>query len=744
MIDSMFQEGTDQALDDMVRRPRPDLPPEQGFSVLGALRGVPRGVAAAAANTLAFGAEVTGAFGETAGATGYTGGGGGMFSLPTEEEKKQREEARRKLIDTGPQFSNEAGDILRTRAKEIMPDPTSTHASEQIIAGITQFATQAVGYTLATGPAAPFLLAGDVGMAESDKLKQQGVDLGTRTAAGAVAGVAAGASIAVPVAIPGSVAKTAAAVVVGGPGSFMAQNAAERAILEHGGYDKIADTYDPFDPVGIALSTIVPAGFGAWAVSGARARPAQVPPTTIQQVVQHMESRGQRYGKDGQILTSPKGAKGEMQVLDSTNLDPGYGVRPAADNSPAERARVGRDYITALQKHYGDDEMALAAYNWGPGNLDKALAKAKKSGSDWRALLPAETSKYVADGSTMLRDGRIGATADADGVAAARTRQTAAAVDSYRLTPDDDLAGINRHQQAMERAHDQMAAGEPVRVDDLLSLDDVRTGRLLDDMIAEAESRRAAALPEAGNLADPGQIRDLRAQIEQLQSQRPDDSPATIKARAKELQEADGLSYKRATTAAEKETRTAIAEHEAQLQRLTDMVESNARAQRASEEVGRLDSDLEALRAQRGELDAPASSPRRLAMAIREAFAPPVETPLRAPRSARAPAPAAAEARPQEAGAPASAAPAPAKAEVPRGEPAGKEGGGSGDQQAAALDARAQQAVADAPDLMVQLDGMDSPVRAADLLERIKKEAADDAQDASLLDVAATCFLRQQ
>lgn len=469
MIDSMFQAGTDRALDDMVRRPRPDIPPQEGnFSLLGALRGVPRGIGGAVANTLAFGSEITGAFGETAGAVGF-GNRAGMFTLPTEQEKQQQEQARRKLLDQGPGFSNEAGDVFRQRAKDIMPNPQTTHASEQVIAGITQFAAQAIWYAATTGPAAPFLLGGDVGMAEADKLKQEGVDLATRTKAGFVAGAAAGVSIAVPVAVPGSVLKTTAAVVAGGPGSFVAQNAAEKAILQHAGYDKIASTYDPFDPVGLALSTVVPAGFGAWAVRGAKVKPAAAPATSIHQVVQQMESGGQRFGKDGQLLTSPKGAKGEMQVMDATNLDPGFGVRPAADNSPGERARVGRDYLDAMLKRYGGDEaQAMAAYNAGPGALDKALARAKKEGGDWMRFLPEETQSYVAKGTAALRDGRIGAVADADGVAAARTRQTAQVIDSYRLTPDEDVAGQTRNLQAIETAHDQMAAGERVEVPGLL------------------------------------------------------------------------------------------------------------------------------------------------------------------------------------------------------------------------------------------------------------------------------------
>lgn len=104
----------------------------------------------------------------------------------------------------------------------------------------------------------------------------------------------------------------------------------------------------------------------------------------------NQESGGRDYDKNGNVLTSPKGAKGKMQVLDNTNLDPGYGVTPAKDNSLEERARVGRDYSAALIQHYGDPTVGLAAYNWGPGNVDKWL----KNGGD-PDKLPEETKNYI-------------------------------------------------------------------------------------------------------------------------------------------------------------------------------------------------------------------------------------------------------------------------------------------------------------------------------------------------------------
>lgn len=128
----------------------------------------------------------------------------------------------------------------------------------------------------------------------------------------------------------------------------------------------------------------------------------------IYDVVADIESRNRDVDAQGRVITSPKGAKGRMQVLDSTNADPGYGVRPAADNSLAERARVGRDYVDALIGHFGGVDKGLAAYNAGPGALDAALARSAKDGGDWLKNLPAETQAYVAKGLKRLAGGRTG------------------------------------------------------------------------------------------------------------------------------------------------------------------------------------------------------------------------------------------------------------------------------------------------------------------------------------------------
>lgn len=56
----------------------------------------------------------------------------------------------------------------------------------------------------------------------------------------------------------------------------------------------------------------------------------------------------------------------------------------------------GAKYISGQLKKYGSYELALAAYNAGPGRVDSAI---KKAGSrDWsqvRQFLPKETQNYV-------------------------------------------------------------------------------------------------------------------------------------------------------------------------------------------------------------------------------------------------------------------------------------------------------------------------------------------------------------
>lgn len=80
-----------------------------------------------------------------------------------------------------------------------------------------------------------------------------------------------------------------------------------------------------------------------------------------------------------------------MQLMPATAK--GLGVDP---KDPAQNVLGGARYIKSMLDKYGSNELALAAYNAGPGRLDQAI---KQAGSrDWNAVkqyLPQETQKYV-------------------------------------------------------------------------------------------------------------------------------------------------------------------------------------------------------------------------------------------------------------------------------------------------------------------------------------------------------------
>lgn len=87
----------------------------------------------------------------------------------------------------------------------------------------------------------------------------------------------------------------------------------------------------------------------------------------------------------GQVK-SPAGAAGIAQFMPDTAAR--YGVNPLDPKSAIDgQGRMMRDL---LQKYNGDYKLALAAYNWGEGNVDNWI----KSGAN-PAAMPQETRNYV-------------------------------------------------------------------------------------------------------------------------------------------------------------------------------------------------------------------------------------------------------------------------------------------------------------------------------------------------------------
>lgn len=90
---------------------------------------------------------------------------------------------------------------------------------------------------------------------------------------------------------------------------------------------------------------------------------------------------------------SHAGAGGLMQLMPATAK--GLGVTDRFN--PSQNVNGGTKYLRQMLEKYGNNrQLALAAYNAGPGNVDKAI---KKAGSkDWAKVskyLPKETRNYV-------------------------------------------------------------------------------------------------------------------------------------------------------------------------------------------------------------------------------------------------------------------------------------------------------------------------------------------------------------
>lgn len=121
---------------------------------------------------------------------------------------------------------------------------------------------------------------------------------------------------------------------------------------------------------------------------------------TLDSVFQRLlkqESGNKHLDAKGNLITSKVGAEGISQLMPKTAKAPGFGIAPAKDKSEEEYLRVGKEYLGKLYEKFGNWEKALAAYNAGMGNVQKAIGKAERFGGDWKEHLPKkeETLPYI-------------------------------------------------------------------------------------------------------------------------------------------------------------------------------------------------------------------------------------------------------------------------------------------------------------------------------------------------------------
>lgn len=98
------------------------------------------------------------------------------------------------------------------------------------------------------------------------------------------------------------------------------------------------------------------------------------------------------------IAISRSGAVGLWQFMPPTGKDYGLRINSTVDErrDPNKSTKAALKYLSKLYNRYGNWELALAAYNGGPGRVNRAV-KRGRSKNFWRIQkhLPKETRNYV-------------------------------------------------------------------------------------------------------------------------------------------------------------------------------------------------------------------------------------------------------------------------------------------------------------------------------------------------------------
>jgi len=733
MLLDTFEASMETAINDMAQRPRTPKPQTPAFSAWGVVRGAGRSVPAGVAETGASGIELM------SGLSKVDISAETMRASQTEEGRMEMQRRAQETLETGFR-GNDVSASLRNVAEDYMPDPLTAHGAEMAVAEFGRLGTKALTAGVLLGPVAGAIVSGaEEGFTEAEKLARQGVDVKTRTKVGAVTGALTGLGFALPVAGK-TVAGTVGLAVAGGPLSFAGQNAATREILDNAGYDKLADQYDPFDPVGLTLSTLVPLGFGAMAMrSAARARGAQAvadaPASAVdEQQVDAARVNLLRENLDAQRLTGTDNilgaekhnaavaraidqmAAGErVDVSDMVGPDVGAVARAALDQRVAAvaepPARTDLEIQQALAERIDRaPEEALAEYSRlkdTDGGRILNTDEARELSPEYRAdrtrsaavhepasafvkrIYAEKLAKPTPDGYDPVVLFTAGGTGAGKSTA---LRVMGDAASRAEIIYDTNMNTVPSAVQKVEQA---LAAGRDVRiayvyrdpVDALVGGALPRATRMGRTVPIREHARTHAGAAETMRELAKRYAGDPRVSILAIDNSRGRDGVRAAELADLPLVEYNGL---------ERSLQNALQEEFDQ---------------------GRISREI-----YRGTAGSNVEIDARTAGAVGE-------LPQRVPGQS------------QEG----TAAGTAGQAVTPGPEGAAPQGEGGSTTtpiESPAVARAAMDLEASNPDLMVQLDGMDAPVRLADLMAQVRQEVADDLAEVPLIETAATCFLR--
>jgi hypothetical protein len=394
----VYADSAGEAYDRQLANPGPM--PEQGFNATSFAIDAVKGLPSAALEVGGTVSDALSAYG-TAAATAPISAGG-MFSLPTQEEQKQQEDARQRMLK-GDAFNVAPGNVARAKSQE--------------------FGAKAVGAVGTMGPIGGGLMLGlEEGNTVTQNLRSEGVDTKTAAKVGAVQGTLAAGGAVLPIAGK-TITQTLGLVGVGGPGSYMAQEYLSREILAQAGYNDQASLHNPFDPLGLTLSAVIPGGFGALHMRGTFKR-AEAVKTGVMPLEQMKpeELRGLKYNdvrldkfasvtaekygvppaillaiknageKSNPTAVSKAGAQGVMQFMPGTAKEMGLVDR----TDPIASIDAGARYMRKLYDAYGSWDAAIAHYNGGGAQAAIVRGGGRPTYNETAGYLD-RVQKYVAE-----------------------------------------------------------------------------------------------------------------------------------------------------------------------------------------------------------------------------------------------------------------------------------------------------------------------------------------------------------
>lgn len=494
-LDDMFDDSVRLAVENRIQMPPVAPRPEPGFSFWGTTKALPKGVGAGGLESAAFWSDMASVFGDVEASYNYAGMLPAGVASNEQWDPKAAKEAQQRLL-SGESFNSPVGDELRAAAKWMAPDPQTAGFAENTVFQLSRVVTKAVGYSLATGgvPGGALVTAADEGVTASDALRLQGVDLATRASVGTLTGAATGIGVALPVAGTG-LASTAALVAGGGPGLFIAQNYLTRNILESANYDNLASQYDPYDPVGLAVSTLLPASFGAWALRGSARATRAAEGGRAAEAAPAEPWRNQP--SDSELVDAAR-VQRSKEIVDSWNLGRPEDVR-AANDAMLSVMRAADQLATGMPVYVLDAIPMNQAY--AARAVERMIGKAEAA----RAELLPQADALADPGAIRAMRSEIDALSAAQrgGVDDAAVRALA---DQIRL--QEPKTGARQALQRARRDLEAQAADNEARIARLEeqidanadAMDARRALAILDDQIEQMKAERAAIDAPASDL----------------------------------------------------------------------------------------------------------------------------------------------------------------------------------------------------------------------------------------------------